>query len=72
MKLKHQNPLTVDPLKIDQIKVIETIKQGKTVYRRDTTTKQAATPSSCADSDACFKLATHVLAETGVIDMHAH
>ena len=27
------NPLTVDPMKIADIKVIETIKEGKTVYR---------------------------------------
>jgi predicted amidohydrolase YtcJ len=28
-----QNPLTVDPMKIKDIKVVETIKEGKTVYR---------------------------------------
>lgn len=28
------NPLTVDPMRIDQIVVLETIKQGKTVYKR--------------------------------------
>ncbi len=67
-----QNPLTVDPLKIDQIKVIETIKQGKTVYRRAAAARQAAASSSCADSEACFTLASHVLAETGIMDRHAH
>jgi hypothetical protein len=30
-----RNPLTVDPATINQIKVVETIKEGKTVYRRD-------------------------------------
>jgi predicted amidohydrolase YtcJ len=70
--LLNQNPLTVDPLKIEQIKVLETIKQGRTVYKRDAMPKQAAAPASCADSDACFKLAIHVLAETGIIDMHSH
>jgi predicted amidohydrolase YtcJ len=68
--LLDQNPLTVDPLKIDQIKVVETIKQDKTVYRRDATAKQATPVTSCAESAACFKLASQVLAETGVIDMH--
>lgn len=28
------NPLTVEPSKIDQIRVVETIKEGQTVYRR--------------------------------------
>jgi predicted amidohydrolase YtcJ len=70
--LLDQNPLTVDPLKIADIKVVETIKQGKTVYRRDAAAKQAATPSGCADSAACFKLASHVLAETGIIVTCTH
>jgi len=68
--LLDQNPLTVDPLKIDQIKVMETIKQDKTVYRRDVTAKQAA--ASCAESAACFKLASQVLAEAGIMHTHPH
>jgi len=28
-----QNPLTVDPMAIKDIKVVETIKEGKTIYR---------------------------------------
>jgi len=28
------NPLTVDPMTINQIRVMETIKEGKTVYKR--------------------------------------
>ena len=66
-----QNPLTIDPLKIASIKVLETIKEGTTVYRRDDA-KKADLPSSCADSDVCFKMASEVLGEAGVIDMHAH
>lgn len=27
------NPLTIEPLKINTIRVLETIKEGKTVYR---------------------------------------
>lgn len=69
--LLDQNPLTVDPLKIAEIKVIETIKQDKTVYRREPTASQAAV-TSCAESATCFKLASHVLAEAGIVDMHTH
>ena len=29
------NPLTVDPDKIMDLKVVETIKEGKSIYRRD-------------------------------------
>ena len=28
------NPLTIDPMKINEILVLETIKEGKTVFRR--------------------------------------
>jgi len=52
--------------------VLETIKEGTTVYRRDPVAKRAAAPSSCADSDACFKVATDALAHSGVIDVHSH
>ena len=30
-----QNPLKVDPMTIKDIKVLETIKEGKTIYRAD-------------------------------------
>ena len=64
--------MTIDPLKIAGIKVLETIKEGKTVYQRDPAAKRAAVPSNCADSDACFKVATQVLAESGVIHLYSH
>ena len=32
--LLDQNPLTVDPMTIKEIRVMETIKEGKTIYRR--------------------------------------
>lgn len=67
-----QNPLTIDPLKIAGIKVVETIKEGRAVYHRDAAVKPAAVPSSCADSDACFRMASQVLNDTGVIDVHLH
>lgn len=67
-----QNPLTIDPLKIAGIKVVETIKEGKRVYRRDSDGEQTAVPSNCADSYACFKMASHVLNDAYVIDVHLH
>jgi predicted amidohydrolase YtcJ len=68
--LLDQNPLAIDPLKIAEIKVMETIKQGKSVYRRDAMKKQVS--DACAQSPACFKLASHVLAKSGVINTHSH
>ena len=65
-----QNPLTIDPMKIADTKVIETIKEGRTVYSR--AAKTASAPAGCAQSAACFALATHSLAETNLIDIHAH
>jgi len=62
-----RNPLKGDPLLIDKIKVMETIKEGKTVYRRDAAAKQTVAAPGCADSDACFKLASHVLIESEIV-----
>jgi predicted amidohydrolase YtcJ len=67
-----RNPMTVDPLKIADIKVMLTVKEGRTIYSRASTTKQAQAPVSCADSAACFSLASHALAHSGVIDLHEH
>jgi len=64
-----QNPLAIDPLTISKVKVMETIKEGRTVYRRNPAAKPA---SSCADSEACFKVASHVLNHSGVIHVHRH
>ncbi len=70
--LLDQNPMTIDPLKISGIKVLETIKEGKTVYSRAPEMNKAQAPASCAESAVCFKLATHVLGDAGVIDVHRH
>ena len=67
--LLDRNPLEGDPLTIDTIKVMETIKEGKTVYRRDAAQK-AASLRSCAESDTCIKVATLALNNAGVIDIH--
>jgi predicted amidohydrolase YtcJ len=69
--LLDRNPLEGDPLKIAEIKAVETIKEGKTVYRRPATEKMAAL-RSCADSEACIKVATLSLNKAGVIDIHRH
>jgi len=66
------NPLTIDPMKIADIKVMETIKEGKTVYRRDTAAKKAGTTASCAESAACFQVASLALGRAGVIHSHDH
>jgi predicted amidohydrolase YtcJ len=65
-----RNPLIGDPLTIADIKVIETIKEGKTVYSRDAASKNAATTPSCADSGACFLVASRALGLAGLV--HAH
>ena len=66
-----RNPLAGDPLTIADIKALETIKEGKTVFRRNTA-ENAATPRSCAESEACIKVATLALNNAGVIDIHRH
>jgi len=66
------NPLTIDPMKIANIKVLETIKEGKTVYRRDAATKKAGAAASCAQSPACFQVASVALGRAGVIHLHDH
>jgi predicted amidohydrolase YtcJ len=65
-----RNPLAGDPLTIADIKVMETIKEGKTVYRRETAAKKAAANPSCADSSACFLVASRALGQVGLV--HAH
>lgn len=66
------NPLTIDPMKIADIKVMETIKHGKTVYRREAAPKKVGVVGSCADSAACFQVASVALGRAGVIHSHDH
>lgn len=70
--LLDANPLTIDPMKIADIKVVETIKEGKTVYRRDSGTKKAELLPSCAESADCFLVASRALSRSGVIHFHDH
>ncbi|MCX9155588.1 amidohydrolase [Niveibacterium sp. 24ML] len=67
-----RSPLDGDPMTIDTIKVIETIKEGKTVFRRAAGEKAAIGLPSCAESEPCIKAATFALNNAGVIDIHRH
>jgi predicted amidohydrolase YtcJ len=51
--LSH-DPLTIDRLKIADIKVIETIKKGKSIYRLDPT-KISGNPVLCVESPRCYE-----------------
>ena len=65
-----RSPLEGDPMTIDKIKVMETIKEGKTVYRRDSAATSAEALLSCAESERCIKVATLTLNNAGVLDLH--
>ena len=64
--------LTIDPMKIADIKVMETIKEGKTVYRREAGAKKVVVLPSCAESATCFLIASRALGHAGVIHFHDH
>jgi predicted amidohydrolase YtcJ len=66
------NPLTIDPMKIADIKVVETIKEGRTVYRREAGPKKVGVATSCAQSLACFRVASVALGRAGLIHSHDH
>jgi predicted amidohydrolase YtcJ len=46
------NPLTIDRMKIADIKVVETIKKGRSIYRIDPT-KTSANSALCVESSRC-------------------
>jgi hypothetical protein len=48
------NPLTIEPLKIADIEVVETIKQGKTIFRILPATSRSAS-ALCIDSPRCYE-----------------
>jgi predicted amidohydrolase YtcJ len=48
------NPLTIDPLKIADLKVVETIKKGKTIFRAPPT-PSGASSALCVDSPRCYE-----------------
>ena len=45
------NPLTVEREKLADLKVVETIKQGRTIWKRE----DATAPLSCMESASCFE-----------------
>lgn len=51
---------------------METIKEGRSVHVRPGAQPPARQSMGCAGSEACFRLASYVLAESGVIDAHGH
>lgn len=66
-----KNPLLIDPMEITNVKVMETIKKGKSVYRRSTNDTKPVVASSCAESEACFKVASNALGKAGLVHIHA-
>jgi predicted amidohydrolase YtcJ len=56
------NPITIDRLKIEEIKVLKTIKEDKIVY--DRSTKTTNLPNSCIDSEACLQKLAHTAIHT--------
>jgi predicted amidohydrolase YtcJ len=48
------NPLTIDSLKIADIRVVETIKRGKSIYRDDLA-KVGEASALCVDSPRCYE-----------------
>lgn len=65
------NPLTVDPLKINDIQIVSTIKGGKVIYQAGKNEK-AAVSNRCSDSDRCFNLASTTMMRSGLIPACTH
>ncbi|KLV10517.1 amidohydrolase [Photobacterium ganghwense] len=61
------NPLKVEPEKLADIRVEETIKEGVTVYRSD----EQANNGGCIESARCSAVATTAMVESGLMH-HAH
>ena len=57
------NPLKGDPMKLNDIKVLSTIKGGNVVYHAD---DDKTAGNSCSDSDRCFELASATMIRGGV------
>lgn len=71
--LLDKNPLSVPRLKIADIKVMATIKEGQTVYQRageGAAKTQPVQAQSCAASADCFRLASQALGTAGMIHLH--
>jgi predicted amidohydrolase YtcJ len=69
------DPTAVDPETLDQIKVVETIKEGSSVYVATKTTENTQKGNmsgSCAESEKCFANATATLGTMGIVHVHFH
>lgn len=68
------NPLTIDPLRIAGIQVLETIKGGRVVYRRNdaAVSRSAADANSCANAPKCFTAMAPVGASLIGQELHRH
>ena len=69
-----ENPIRIDPLRIADIHVLETIKDGRSVYRRNgkTATHSFGFDNSCATSPKCFTLMAPVGASLIGVELHRH
>jgi predicted amidohydrolase YtcJ len=66
------DPTAIDPETLDQLKVLETIKEGKTIYSAklaDASIREDAL-DSCAGNESCFGAATISLSTAGLIHVH--
>jgi predicted amidohydrolase YtcJ len=69
------DPTAVDPETLDQIKVVETIKEGKSIYVADEAadkSKAGKISDSCAWNEKCFANAAAILSSIGLVHVHNH
>jgi hypothetical protein len=67
------DPTAVDSETLDQIKVVETIKEGASVYVANeaaNTAKDESVSGGCAMSEKCFANATASLGSVGLVHVH--
>ena len=66
------DPTAIDPETLDQIEVVETIKEGNSIYvaAEANTAKEGPASSGCAQSEKCFANATASLGSMGVVHIH--
>lgn len=65
------DPTAVDPETLDQLKVLETIKEGETVYFSETQISAAENPSlACSASALCFAVASRALGSADLVHGH--
>ncbi|EPA8366476.1 amidohydrolase [Vibrio fluvialis] len=64
-----ENPLKVKPETLADIQILETIKEGETVYKRDEQT--SANNDGCIESLRCQAIATNAMISAGLLH-HAH